>query len=144
MAPLLSEGMKHRKAFRPKCVHEYHSNRAAGMEMRLEPFLMCCVSSEPPRLRGGDADGCSLPRARDCICLHFISIPVCLLPPLNFSDAGGDGKEWEKPLIDSSGGQSSTALLFRKPPAWWGVMGRRGERQKFTCQTSHRHHFHLV
>lgn len=23
-------------------------------------------------------------------------------------------------------------------------MGRRGERQKFTCQTSHRHHFHLV
>lgn len=71
MAPLLSEGMKHRKAFQPKCVHEYHSNRTAGMEMRLEPFLMCCVSSEPPRLRGGDADGCSLPKACDWHLLHL-------------------------------------------------------------------------
>lgn len=52
---------------------------------RLEPFLVCCVSLV--YLRGSEVetqmDAVSPKRVTDisCICLHFISIPICLLPP---------------------------------------------------------------
>lgn len=71
MAPFLSEGTRHRMySFQPKCIHEFCSNCTVGTEGRLEPFL-CCVSSEPPWLRGGDTDGCSLSKACDCHLLHL-------------------------------------------------------------------------
>lgn len=100
MVPFLSEGMRHRMySFQPKCIHEFRSNCTVGTEGRLEPFLL-----SPRSLHGSEVetqmDAVSPKRATDisCICLHFISIPVCLLPP-NFSDAAGDGEEGRSVLL---------------------------------------------